>query len=324
MRFIITGGSGFVGRHLIKQLHLQYPSIEIHNIDINQSDELEDTIIYHDIDLSEKNSLSKFKFEEDDVVFHLAAHIFHHEIPIRRKRKKYFEKLNVGGTRNLLECMRINGVKRIAFLSTCMVYGIPREKLIKTSHPLTPNGPYGSSKVLAEELINEFGQQKNNRALIFRPGLIAGPGRFGLLGKLSFLVKNNLPVPMIGSGLNRYQFISIYDCVEALIQFINLDFPNGTFNLGSKNPHIVKDLLSSLIKFAGSRSLLIKTWGYGVKKALNILDMMNLTLMYPEQFLLADSEFVLDISDLEEQLDFIPKHNDKEMLIEAYKAYLQG
>ena len=52
--------------------------------------------------------------------------------------------------------------------------------------------------------------------------------------------------------------------------------------------------------------------------------MMNLTLMYPEQFLLADSEFVLDISDLEEQLDFIPKHNDKEMLIEAYKAYLQG
>ena len=129
---------------------------------------------------------------------------------------------------------------------------------------------------------------------------------------------------MIGSGLNRYQFISIYDCVEALIQFINLDFPNGTFNLGSKNPPIVKDLLSSLIKFAGSRSLLIKTWGYGVKKALNILDMMNLTLMYPEQFLLADSEFVLDISGLEEQLDFIPKHNDKEMLIEAYKAYLQG
>mgnify|MGYP001215525279 CR=1 FL=1 len=41
-------------------------------------------------------------------------------------------------------------------------------------------------------------------------------------------------------------------------------------------------------------------------------------------FLLADSEFVLDISGLEEQLDFIPKHNDKEMLIEAYKAYLQG
>ena len=44
MRFIITGGSGFVGRHLIKQLHLQYPSIEIHNIDINQSDELDDEI----------------------------------------------------------------------------------------------------------------------------------------------------------------------------------------------------------------------------------------------------------------------------------------
>ena len=66
------------------------------------------------------------------------------------------------------------------------------------------------------------------------------------------------------------------------------------------------------------------TWGYGVKTILNLLDMLNLTLMYPEQFLLADSEFVLEISDLEDELGFVPKYNDEDMLIEAYKAYLQG
>ena len=323
MRFIITGGSGFVGRHLIRKLHTLFPKTEIHNIDINQLDELSNISVHHNMDICDRNSLSLFEFDEDDVIFHLAAHIFHPQTPSRGKRKRYFEKLNVGGTKNLLDCMKKNYVKRIAFLSTCMVYGVPKEKIIKTNHMLNPNGPYGATKIIAEELIKEFGQQENNRVLIFRPGLIAGPGRFGLLGKLSFLVKNNLPIPMIGSGMNRYQFISIYDCVDALIQFINLDFPNGIYNLGSKNPPIVKDLLNSLIEFAGSKSLLIPTWGYGVKKMLNILDILNLTLMYPEQFLLADSEFVLEISDLEEKLGFKPKYNDKDMLIEAYKSYLQ-
>ena len=323
MRFIITGGSGFVGRHLIRKLHTLFPKTEIHNIDINQSDELVGFSIYHDIDISNKSSFSSFKFDDDDVVFHLAAHIFHPQTPYRTKRTKYFDKLNVGGTKNLLDCMKQNNVRRLAFLSTCMVYGVPKEKIIKTNHTLNPNGPYGSTKIIAEELIKEFGQQENNRVLIFRPGLIAGPGRFGLLGKLSFLVKNNLPIPMIGSGMNRYQFISIYDCVDALIQFIELDFPSGTYNLGSKNPPIIKDLLNSLIEFAGSKSFLMPTWGYGAKIILNLLDMLNLTLMYPEQFLLADSEFVLEISDLEDELGFVPKYNDEDMLIEAYKSYLQ-
>ena len=323
MRFIITGGSGFVGRHLIRKLHTLFPATEIHNIDINQSDELVGFSTYHDIDISDKSSFSSFKFDDDDVVFHLAAHIFHPQTPYRTKRLKYFEKLNVGGTRNLIDCMKQNNVRRLAFLSTCMVYGFPKKKIIKTNHALKPNGPYGSTKVAAEKLLNDFAEKKNNHVLIFRPGLIAGPGRFGLLGKLSFLIKNNLPIPMIGSGLNRYQFISIYDCVDALIQFIELDFPSGTYNLGSKNPPIIKDLLNSLIEFSGSKSFLMPTWGYGVKTILNLLDMLNLTLMYPEQFLLADSEFVLEISDLEDELGFVPKYNDEDMLIEAYKSYLQ-
>ena len=130
MRFIITGGSGFVGRHLIRKLHTLFPKTEIHNIDINQSDELVGFSIYHDIDISDKSSFSSFKFDDDDVVFHLAAHIFHPQTPYRTKRTKYFDKLNVGGTRNLIDCMKQNNVRRLAFLSTCMVYGVPKEKII--------------------------------------------------------------------------------------------------------------------------------------------------------------------------------------------------
>ena len=144
----------------------------------------------------------------------------------------------------------------------------------------------------------------------------------GLLINLKFfLIKNNLPVPLIGSGNNRYQFISIYDCVDALTKFIDLNFPTGIYNLGSIKPPTVKELISSLINSVHSKSFLIPTWGYGVKRILNMLDILNITLLYPEQFLLADSEFVLDVSDLENELGFKPKFHDKDMLLRAYKSY---
>ena len=232
MRFVLTGGSGFVGNYLIKKLCYLYPQIEIHNLDINPSkpnikrESGKQNLTNHLVDITNKGDLMKFKFDQDDVVFHLAAHIFHPQTPYRTKRKEYFEKLNVEGTKNILEEMNKNNVKRIAFLSTCMVYGTPQHKMVKTTHPLKPNGPYGSTKVKAEKLITDFGQAKQNKTLIYRPGLIAGPGRFGLLGKLFFLIKNNLPVPLIGSGNNRYQFISIYDCVDALTKFIKFSNRN--------------------------------------------------------------------------------------------------
>ena len=328
MRFILTGGSGFVGSFLTKQLCYLYPKIEIHNLDVKPSKfsvkkiELErPQLTNHLVDITNRNDLRKFKFEQDDVVFHLAAHIFHSQVPYRIKRNKYFEKLNVEGTKNILEEMNNNNVRRIAFLSTCMVYGTPQHKIMKTTHPLKQNGPYGSTKVKAEQLISNFGQAQQNKTLIYRPGLIAGPGRFGLLSKLFFLIKNNLPVPLIGSGKNHYQFISIYDCVDALTKFIDLNFPTGIYNLGSIKPPTVKELISSLISSVHSKSFLIPTWGYGVKQILNILDFLNITLLYPEQFLLADSEFVLDVSDLENDLGFKPKFNDKDMLLRAYKSY---
>jgi len=330
MRFILTGGSGFVGNYLIEKLGYLYPQVEIHNLDINPSrsnlriQTRKQKPTNHFIDITDKEELLNFRFDQDDVVFHLAAHIFHPQTPYRTTRKEYFEKLNVVGTENILEQMNKSNVKRIAFLSTCMVYGTPQHKMIKTTHPLKPNGPYGASKIKAEKLITDFGQAKQNKTLIYRPGLIAGPGRLGLLGKLFFLIKHNLPVPLIGSGNNRYQFISIYDCVEALTKFVDLDFPTGIYNLGSNKPPTVKELISSLINSVDSKSFLIPTWGYGVKQILNFLDILNITLLYPEQFLLADTEFILDVSDLKDELGIKPKFNDKDMLLRAYKSYEEG
>ena len=67
--------------------------------------------------------------------------------------------------------------------------------------------------------------------------------------------------------------------------------------------------------------MVIPTWGKGTKAILSFLDNVNLTLLYPEQYMIADQNYVLDIRELMEDLNIHPKFNDKDMLLEAYRTY---
>jgi len=321
-RFVVTGGSGFVGNFLIKKLSLLYPDSQIHNLDIHHTGDLNfPNLFKHKIDITNKKSLNSFEFSEEDMIYHLAANSITENTPSKGKREKWFNNLNVGGTKNLLESMETNGVKEMAFISSDMVYGSPRQIPIKVDHPLEPNGPYGQSKKEAENLVTDFGANEEHRTIIFRPRMIVGPGRWGVIKKLFFFIKNSLPIPLIGSGNNHFQLISIYDCVEALIQFNEQNQSSGIYNLGSLNPPKVLDLLKFLIKKTNSKSFLIPTWSKGTRVLLNFLDTVNLTILYPEQFILADQDYILDIESLKENLGFYPRFNDQDILLKAYQSY---
>ena len=323
-RFVITGGSGFLGQFLIKKLSDLYPKSPIHNLDINHPSDLTyENLFSHEIDLKNEDNVLSFEFTQNDIVYHLAANIFTDKTPSRSKRKEWFERLNFFGTKNLLSAMTRDGAKNIAFVSTDMVYGLPKGNPINTNHPLNPNGPYGLSKINAERIINDFGSRQDHRSIIFRPRVIIGPGRHGLFDKLFFLIKNHLPVPLIGSGQNHYQFISVYDCVDALIRFNEKELSSGIYNLGSIDPPRVKELLGFIINQANSHSILFPSWSKGTKMVLGILDQLNLTLLYPEQYLLADKDYILDISSLREELNIDPEFDDKTILLEAYKNYCE-
>ena len=152
-RFVVTGGSGFVGNFLIKKLSLLYPDSQIHNLDIHHTGDLNfPNLFKHKIDITNKKSLNSFEFSEEDMIYHLAANSITENTPSKGKREKWFNNLNVGGTKNLLESMETNGVKEMAFISSDMVYGSPRQIPIKVDHPLEPNGPYGQSKKEAKIL----------------------------------------------------------------------------------------------------------------------------------------------------------------------------
>jgi hypothetical protein len=93
----------------------------------------------------------------------------------------------------------------------------------------------GQSKVGAEQLIDKA-RANGLRATVFRPRLITGAGRFGILMKLFRLMRLGLPVPLIGDGRNRYQMVSVGDCVAAALLAVERGLPAGPFHLRSDDP----------------------------------------------------------------------------------------
>jgi len=201
-----------------------------------------------------------------------------------------------------------------------MVYGHINTVPTAEDHPTAPLGEYGMSKLETERLCRTW-RERGMRICIFRPRLIIGPGRLGILSHLFRLIDLNLPVPMIGSGRNPYQFVSVYDCASAARLAWQAGVPNGEYNLGSDDPPAVRELLGRLIAEAGSRSLLVPTPARFVKMVLTVLDRLNLPIMDPEQYLIADEHCVLDTRAAKCELGWRPEYRDDDMLISAYREY---
>ena len=315
MRYVIVGGAGFVGYHLIEEL--LHTENEIAVIDIKPTERLE--VEHYLIDIRDKKSLLDFSFRHDDIVVHLAATQYHERVP-RQGRKEYFFDINCKGTENLLEAMAEQQCRRLIFFSTDMTYGKPQYLPVDTQHQQVPFGPYGASKKEAERLCHEF-RKKGFQITIFRPRMILGPGRLGVLVKLFKLMDYGLPIPLIGNGTNCYQMVSVRDCVDAVIRAVDKKIPNGEYNLGSANPPTVYQLLHDLIQRTGSKSFLLRTNGKLVKSALAFLGALRIELLYKEQYEIADENYIVDIQHTEDDLCWVPKDSDEDMLLSAYEYY---
>ena len=318
MRHIIVGGSGFTGGFLAQQLLEEGEDFVIVDLAPPQDSALRQRS-FLPVDIENPHALASLRLESEDIVYHLAARQYHKRIP-RFGRSGFFDSVNVAGTRNILEHMERSGCRNMIYFSTDMVYGLPDAIPVQTDHACRPLGPYGKSKAAAEEIC-AAARLRGFKITVFRPRLIVGPGRLGIFARLFHLIAANLPVPLIGDGSNRYQMISVFDCVDAMRCAVRAGLPNDEYNLGSISPPTARKLLENLIERVGSRSYLIGTPGSLVKAVLAALDYAALTLLYPEQFLIADVNYLVDISKTERQLGWIPRFRDEDMLYQAYLEY---
>lgn len=318
MKHIIIGGDGFVGRHLVPLLLADGHEVVVADTVKSQLPHY-GAATHVTCDVRDANQVARLPIGPEDVVHNLAAKMLS-PLSKRGDRHDFFWPVNYFGAVNVLDAMRRAGAHRFIQFTTDMVYGHTVRTPQTEDHPRTPLGEYGASKLAIEKHCEAL-RSEGMAISIFRPRLIIGPGRLGILSKLFKLVDNNLPVPMIGSGHNPYQFVSVYDCADASYLAAKHGCPNASYNLGSKNPPSVRELLGRLIREARSRSVLVPTPARLVKATLTAFDRVDLPIMDPEQYLIADEDCVRDTTAAERDLGWRARYGDSDMLIAAYSEY---
>lgn len=316
MKIAVTGGAGFLGFHLCNKLAEKFDEIFVIDIAPINPAEYPKNAKYFKIDVRDFKALDTILANADIVVHGAAA------LPLWKKEEIF--STNVSGTKNVLEAAKKKGIKRVVFISSTAVYGIPKKHPIYENDPLVGVGPYGETKIEAERICEEY-RQKGLCVPIVRPKTFIGKDRLGVFQILYDWIKSGKRIPMMGNGENRYQLLEVEDLVEAI--YLMLTLPEGkvndTFNIGAKEFGTVLQDLGALCDFAatGARVMPVPVWI--VKPLLELFWIMRLSPLYKWVYGTADKDSFVSIEKAENKLGWSPRYSNAEALIRSYKWYLE-
>lgn len=319
MNVIITGGAGFLGLHLAR--FFAKKKFNVYLLDIARFEEREypKNCFFHHCDIRDIKSVNNLygKIKPDFVVHAAAA------LPLWKKIDIF--DINVGGTNNVLRAALKNKVQRVIYISSTAVYGVPKKHPIEESDPRVGVGPYGQSKIDAEDLCFRYISQGLNVTVI-RPKTFLGTHRLGVFEILFDWIHDGKKIPVIGNGNNRYQLLDVDDLVEAIFLFTQKKSRkyNSTFNIGAEKFGTVKDDFKKMFAAISSRSRIISTPAFIVKKALWFFEKLHLSPLYQWVYDTADRDSFVSIDKLTKTLDWHPRHSNSDCLIKAYRWYLKN
>lgn len=213
MKYLITGGTGFIGPHLIKQLLGKGHTCRC----LVRSDNATDKLTGHQVeffkgDVTRAESL-KGAADGVDRVLHLATlgHMSNFSVT-----PDMFERINVSGTVNVMEEALRAGVQRVVHCSSVAAMGICREVPADENSVCRPHHPYGRSKLKAEQTVRAMTADTQLPAVIVRFSMVYGPGDWRDILKLVRLAKKGL-YPKVGRRPKLTPLIHVEDAVRGLL-----------------------------------------------------------------------------------------------------------
>lgn len=212
MKVLITGGSGFIGTHMLRRSLKM--GLDVSVLDLVRPSVKDFDYEFHQVDLRKPSKLGSY-FKGVNAVFHLAADP---EVRTSMTNPSLHFENNVLATFNVLEEVRKHGVRYFVFTSTSTVYGDARViPTPETYSPMIPISVYGSTKLACEDLIIGYSRAFNINSLLLRPANIVGPhSTHGvILDFISKLKKNNTRLEVLGDGTQRKSYLHINDMVDA-------------------------------------------------------------------------------------------------------------
>jgi len=260
--FLIVGGAGYIGSHMVLMLHELGSQVIVFD---NLSTGYKDAVIGAEFvqgDIHDSAKLDEvFKKYNIDVVMHFAAHIDVGESV--RDPFKYYRN-NVVGTQTLLERMVSNNVSNFIFSSTAAIFGEPEYVPIDEAHSKKPINPYGHSKLMVEQMLESYDQAYGLKSICLRYFNAAGADPKTRIGERHDPETHLIPL-VLQAASGRRESISVfgddYDtddgtCLRDYIHIVDLcnahllstklllkENTSRRFNLGNGNGYTVKQLI---------------------------------------------------------------------------------
>jgi nucleoside-diphosphate-sugar epimerase len=315
MLVAISGGAGFLGLHLTRRLRAD--GYAVRTLDVVPLDVAEvaasgvEEIVG---DVRDEGAVRRLVAGADLLVHAAAA------LPIQASRAG-IRAVNVDGTATALAAAREAGVRRVIFVSSTAVYGVPDRHPIREGDPLVGVGAYGESKIEAEKLCRAFGL-RGLETVILRPKTFLGPERLGVFEILFDWVREGRRVPILGNGSNRYQLLAVDDLVAAVVRCFDAPVAGETLNLGAARFGTVREDLDLLCTHAESGARLLPVPARPAELVLRALELGRLSPLAEWHYRTAHRDSYVAIEKARRLLGWEPRFSNAEALRSTYDWYL--
>ena len=248
MNILITGIHGFVGSNLVRAL---CKNNTIYGLDIVFPNKAGIVHTYS------WENLENEILPSIDIIIHLAGKA--HDTQSKKISQTYFD-INTGLTKKIFDYfLKSNAKKFIFFSSTKAVADIVKGEILTEDAIPSPKGPYGESKMAAENYIRShynYDIEVGKKVYILRPSMIHGPGNKGNLNLLYKVVRKGIPWPL-GAYKNKRSFTSIDNISFVVSNLITKEIPSGVYHISDDEPLSTNELIKAMCSSVGKKVYII-------------------------------------------------------------------
>ncbi len=294
MNYLITGGAGFLGRHLANKLVAQGHNVRvIDDLSAGEKEALDPRILFTRGDVRDQPKLWTL-LHDIDVVYHLAAKV---SLPQSILYPREYNDVNVGGTVTLMEAMRSLGTRRVVLASSGTIYGDQKRQPVDEQVLPDLRTPYAVSKLASEHYIFTLGHHYGIEAVALRifnaygPGQALPPAYPPVVPQFLDRILRGGSVVVFGTGKQTRDYVYVEDVVDALITAGEREGIDGqVINIGSGVETSVEELIALMEEVIGRRAHVLynQEQSGGVRRLVADIEKAEKLLGYQPQWTLEE------------------------------------
>ncbi|MBI2170532.1 MAG: NAD-dependent epimerase/dehydratase family protein [Chloroflexi bacterium] len=251
--FVVTGGCGFIGSHLVRELVRRDASqVRVLDKELRESalgsGATRGRVKLFRVDVTKPQELLE-PMKGADGLFHMAV------LPLGPSNQalRLALDINVVGAFNVYDAAQQGGVKKVVYSSASSVYG-DTEATMDESHPFNAVNMYGATKLTGELLLRAFSTHKGLEYVVLRYMNVYGPGQTGgLVNAVINRLRQNQPPLVFGDGTQSFDFVHVYDIVQANVVAMASGVSGDAFNVGGEEEYTVLQVIDLVQELMGKR-----------------------------------------------------------------------